>query len=50
MAGFGEKGKPDAPKGRSTAPSSMIGALDLMREASCGRRPEGMVSIRSISR
>jgi hypothetical protein len=30
MAGFGEKGKPDAPKGRSTAPSSMIGALGLI--------------------
>jgi hypothetical protein len=30
MAGFGGKGKRDAPKGRSTAPSSMIGAVGLI--------------------
>lgn len=30
MAGFGEKGKQDAPKGRSTASSSMIRAMDLI--------------------
>lgn len=30
MAGFGEKGKPDAPKDHSTAPSTMIGAAGLI--------------------
>ncbi len=30
MAGFGGKGKRDAPKGRSTAPSSMIGVVGLI--------------------
>jgi hypothetical protein len=30
MVGFGGKGKRDAPKGRSTAPSNMIGAVGLI--------------------
>jgi len=32
MAGFGGKGKRDAPKDRSTAPSSMIEAVGLIAQ------------------